>query len=356
MKTIFYGKKISGILTVLPETESMFEDEIGNYSFPEKQTLRLKKIMGYEKHRIAKPETSSSDLCLYGMRYLLEKHLIKEDEVGAIICVTLTPDHFVPHNSNIIHGNFNFSQDVVCMDILQGCCGFLMGVMQAFTLLEKMPEKKVLLFNADVISHKVSKSDRNSYPLVGDAATITVLENDPSAADMHFVLRTDSGRRDIVKIPAGGSRMPCSAETAESHDDGEGNIRSLDNLCMNGSEVFRFVQEDVPPLIEEALEDIRWEKEDVDLFFFHQPNQFMLRKLAEKLGVPYEKVPMDIVKNYGNTSGATVPMTITHSMGQKMCQGHHKVCMSAFGSGMTWGVLSGELAEMDFCEMIISDC
>ena len=210
MKTIFHGKKISGILTVLPETVSVFEDEVGNYTFPEKQTMRLKKVMGYKQHRVAKPETSSSDMSVYGMKYLLEKGLVDTKDVGAIICVTLTPDHFVPHTSNIIHGSFDFSQDVVCMDILQGCCGFLMGVMEGFSLLNYLPDKKVLLFNTDVISHKVSKSDRNSYPLVGDATTITVLENDPKASDMNFVLRSDSTRRDIVKIAAGGSRMPCT--------------------------------------------------------------------------------------------------------------------------------------------------
>lgn len=356
MKTVFHGKKISGILTVLPETESFFEDEAENYSFPVKQTMRLKKVMGYEKHRVAKPETSSSDMSLYGMRYLLENGLLRPEEVGAIICVTLTPDHFVPHTSNIIHGSFDFSQDVVCMDILQGCCGFLMGVMEGFALLSCMPDKKVVLFNTDVISHKVSKRDRNSYPLVGDATTVTILENDPNASDLHFVMRTDSLRRDIVKIPAGGSRLPCSPETGEMKDDGEGNFRSLDNLRMNGSEVFRFVQEDVPPLINEALSDAGWDKDEVEYFFFHQPNRFMLRKLAEKLGVPYEKVPMDIVEQFGNTSGATVPMTITHACPELMCEGLHKVCMSAFGSGMTWGVLTGEIGNMDFCRMIVSDC
>lgn len=356
MKTVFHNKKITGILTVLPQTESLFDDEAANYSFPVKQTMRLKKIMGYEKHRIAKDETSSSDMCLYGMRYLLDNGFLKEEEVGAIICVTLTPDHFVPHTSNIVHGSFGFSQDVVCMDIMQGCCGFLMGVMEGFSLLEHMPDKKVVLFNTDVLSHKVSKSDRNSYPLIGDATTVTVLENDPNAGDIHFVMRTDSVRRDIVRIPAGGSRLPCSAETAEVKDDGEGNLRSLDNLRMNGSEVFRFVQEDVPPLINEALEDAGWSTEEVDYYIFHQPNRFMLRKLAEKIGVPYEKVPMDIVEQYGNTSGATVPMTITHACAEQMCSGKHKVLMSAFGSGMTWGVLSGEIGDMEFCRMIVSDC
>lgn len=354
MKVVFKEKKISGILTVLPENEILFDDEVNNYTFPAKQSMRLKKVMGYEKHRIAKPESASSDFCVYGLQYMLDNGLIREEEVGAIICVTLTPDHFVPHISNIIHGSFNFSQDVVCMDIMQGCCGFMMGMMEGFALLNYMPGKKVLLFNTDVISHKVSKSDRKSYPLVGDATTISVLENDPNAPDMHYVLRTDSTRRYVVQIPAGGSRMPCTAETAVAVDDGEGNLRALDNLRMDGNEVFRFVQEDVPPLVDEALAYAGWDKEEVDYFFFHQPNKFTLRKLAETLKVPYEKVPMDIVERYGNTSGATVPMTITHSCGDEMCSGSHKVCMSAFGSGMTWSAMTAEFGNMDFCRMIVS--
>lgn len=356
MKTVFKGKKISGMLTVLPENEYNFDDEASNYSFPLKQTMKMKKIMGFDKHRLAKEDTSSSDMCVYGMRYLLDNNLVKLDEIGAIICVTLTPDHFVPHTSNIVHGSFEFSQEVVCMDILQGCCGFLMGVFNGFSLLNILQDKKVILFNTDVLSHKVSSKDRKSFPLIGDATTISILENDPSASDLHMIMRTDSTKRNIVRIPAGGSRMPCSEETATMKDDGEGNYRCQDNLCMDGSEVFRFVQIDVPPLIEEAISDIGWKKDEIDYYFFHQPNRFMLRKLAEKLEVPYEKVPMDIVEKYGNTSGATVPMTITHTCGDDLCSHKYKVLMSAFGSGMTWGAITGEIGNMEFCRTIISNC
>jgi len=356
MKTIFKEKKISGILTVLPETESYFDDEINNYAFPPKQTLRLKKIMGYEKHRLAKQETATSDLCVFGLNYLLEEKLIQAEDIGAIICVTLTPDHFVPHTSNVIHGSFDLPKDIVCMDIMQGCCGFMMGLLEGFALLNYMPDKKVLLFNADVLSHKVAKGDRKSFPLIGDGTTITVLENSKDASELRYMIQTDSKLRDIVKIPAGGSRMPCTERTAELADDGEGNWRSLDHLRMDGNEVFRFVQEDVPPMIWDALEDAGWSTEDVDYFFMHQPNRFVLRKLAERLEVPYEKIPMDIVEIFGNTSGATVPMTITHTCPEELCSGKKKVVMSAFGSGMTWSVLTGELGDMDFCRTIESNC
>lgn len=357
MNTIFRGKKISGVLGVLPQNEIRFDDEVNNYSFPEKQTLRLKKIMGYEKHCVVKETTSSSDLCVFGLNYLLKKSHIKKDDIGAIVVVTSTPDHFIPPVSNIIQGECNLDYEIICMDINQGCVGFLQGLMQSFMLLEHLNEKKVVLFNVDTLSKKVSKKDRNSYPLIGDAAGISIIENDPTAKDIYFNFYNDGSRRSALIIPAGGSRLASSSKTSVMRDLGnDGNIRSLDNLKMEGSEVFTFVQTEVPPLIEEILKLSKKNKEDIDWFLFHQPNKFMLRKLAEKLDVPYEKLPMNIVENFGNSSGATIPINIVHNLGQAVVENSYSCCLSAFGSGLAWGAMTIELGGMDFCEMLISDC
>ena len=106
MITSFSGKRISSILGVLPENDYFFDDEVDNYNFPAKQTLRLKKIMGYEKHSIAKDGTTVSDLAIYGLDHMLKNKWIDADEIGAVIVVSLCPDHFVPHISSIIHGHF----------------------------------------------------------------------------------------------------------------------------------------------------------------------------------------------------------------------------------------------------------
>lgn len=354
MKAVFHDKRIAGILTVLPEREIYFDDEVGNYSFPEKQTMRLKKTMGFEKHRIAKPETSSSDLAVFGVRYLLKSGAIKCDDVGAIIVVTVTPDHFIPHVSNIIQGECDFPTEVFCVDIAQGCCGYLVGLMQGFMLLDHLGGKKVLLINSDVLSHKVSSRDRKSFPLIGDAATITLLEQGTGAETIYANLYMDGKRRDIVLIPAGGSRMPSDLETAKMQDDGEGNWRSMDNLRMDGNAVFNFVQTDVPPAVEETLGMAGWRKEDVEWFLCHQPNRFVLRKFAERLGVPYEKVPMNVVENYGNASGATIPMTITHNLSTELKSRTARCCLAAFGSGMAYGAITMELGNLNFCDMIVS--
>ena len=166
---------------------------------------------------------------------------------------------------------------------------------------------------------------------------------------------TDGERRNALIIPAGGSRLPCSSETAEMKDDGEGNFRALDNMKMDGSEVFQFVQLEVPTLIQEILNYSEIDKEEIENFLFHQPNKFMLQKLADRMGVPREKVFMNIVENYGNSSGASIPMVITHNLSSKMVGEKQLYCLGAFGAGLTWCAMTLELGEMDFCEMLQSN-
>ncbi|MBE5923082.1 MAG: ketoacyl-ACP synthase III [Lachnospiraceae bacterium] len=352
MEVVFKNKKISGILSVLPETESYFDDEIGNYNFPEKQTKRLKKIMGYNKHRISKDSSTASDFCVEGLNYLLDENLIKKEEIGAIIVVGLSPDYFLPQISNIIHGKCELAQDVLCIDMPQGCCGYLLGLMEAFMLLEHM-NKKIVLFNADVLSHKVSKYDRSDYPLIGDVTTISVIENDDDGKEIEFRLFTDGSSRNNLQIPAGGFAMPSTPDTAKMVVMEDGNKRSLDNLHMNGGEVFNFVQREVPPMLEKMLSDLGKDKESFEYFLFHQPNRFMLEKLTDTLNIPYEKVFMNVVENYGNPSGASIPTAIVQNLSEQMVtERKYKCCMSAFGAGLTWGAMFLELGNMSFCRMI----
>ena len=355
MDATFKGKRISGILSILPETESLFDDEVGNYDFPPRQTLRLKKIMGFNKHRLAKEGSTASAFCIAGLNYLLDSGKIKKEEIGAVVVVTLSPDYFLPQISNIIHGECGLGKDVLCMDIPQGCCGYLLGLFQSFMVLEHMWDKKILLFNTDVLSHKVSKQDRNDFPLIGDATTISIIENVADDGSIYFRLLTDGLRRNALMIPAGGFAMPSSSETAQMEVAEDGNKRCLDNLHMNGAEVFNFVQTEVPPMIDMMFSDYDLKKEEIDYFLFHQPNKFMLQKLTEKIGIPQEKCFMNIVENYGNPSGASIPVNIALNLKDRLLDNRYLCCLAAFGSGLTWGAVIMELGDMEFCEEIITD-
>jgi 3-oxoacyl-[acyl-carrier-protein] synthase III len=352
MNLTFHNKKITGLLSVVPAEAIKFEDEMRNYNFSEAKSLKLKMAMGYNERRIVKEGTTVSDLCIHGMSYLFDRGLLAKEEIDALILVTQSPDYFMPATSSVIQGHFGLKQDMICMDINQGCAGFIVGIFQAFMLLEQEEIKKVVLLNADVLSRKVSKQDRNSSPLIGDAASVTILERGENTRKIVGNIKMDGAGAQALMIPAGGFKLPSNTETAKLMEDSAGNFRSLDNLVMKGDEVFNFVQREVPPMIEELLQKAAVTKAEVDYYLFHQPNKFMLNKLADKLEVPREKMPSNVVEHFGNSSGVSIPMAINLNLKDFLKDNVYLVCLAGFGVGLTWASLLLEMGKLDFCEII----
>lgn len=355
MKFCFKKIKICGVLGVLPQTVSYFDDEIANYPFPEKQTKKLKKVMGLGEHRIAKSTSAASDFCVYGLNYLLESERIKKEDIGAIVVVTMSQDYIMPNIGNIIHGKCQLSSEVICVDVAQACCGYLYGIMQSCFLLQQIADKKVVLFNTDVFSRKVSRKDRSSYPLTGDATGITIFEKDENASDICLDICTNGAERDALIVPAGGFAMPSSVETSIEKMDLDGNIRSLDHLKMDGGKVYDFVRQYVPLTVNSLLEELEIKKEQIDYYLFHQPNKFLLDRLAVEMAIPNEKIFMNLVETVGNPHGASIPLNMTLNLNEKLVKNEYLCCLSAFGAGLTYGVGIVRLGHMGFCEMIESD-
>ncbi len=348
----FQRKRIAGILGVVPANERTFLDEMKNFNFPEARSLKLKEVMGYDKHRIVNPGVCVSDLAVFGLEYLFQKGLLERNGFDALILVTQTPDHFMPPTSNIIQGRLNLKRDLLCLDINQGCAGFVIGLMQAFMLLHQESVRRVVVINADVLSRKTSPQDRNSYPLMGDAAAITVVERDPEDSVIHANLQMDGTRSEALMIPAGGLRMPSTSETAVLEDTGDNNLRAKDHLRMDGSAVFNFTQTEVPESIERLLTDAKVSKEAVDYFLCHQANRFVLQKLADKLQVPYSKLPSNLVQHFGNSSGVTIPMLITFNFSEYLKKHRSQVCLAGYGVGLTWATMLLNLGGLAFCEIV----
>ena len=352
MKLSFKNKKITGMLSVLPKREILYIDEIDNYNFTEKQSVKLGKIMGYGSQRIAENDTTVSDLCVFGMNYLFKKDLLDKESIGAVVLCTQSPDYFLPATSNVIAGRLALGQDVISMDINQGCAGFEVGLMQAFMLLNTGSIDKVVLLNADVLSKKVSLKDRNSRPLVGDGATITIIENSTDDEEIDMFIKMDGSSALSLQIPAGGFKLPSTPQTGVLTEDESGNFRSLDHLIMKGDEVFNFVQTKVPEMIQEMFDTLKIDKSYFDYYLFHQPNKFMLEKLAQKMKIPYEKMPNNISQKYGNGSSITVPLNVCENIGEKALNNSYKVCFGGFGVGLTWSIIKWKLEKLDFCEII----
>jgi len=352
MNLKFQGKRISGLGVVLPTRELSFVEEMRNFNFPEGRSRKLKEVMGYDKRRVVEDGCCVSDLAVHGLRELFSRGAVDPAEIHALLVVTQTPDHWMPSTSCLIHGRLGLKQDMLCLDMNFACAGFVVGLMHAFILLDQPAIKKVVLINGDVLSRKASPKDRNIYPLIGDGVSIAVLEKDAGNKEIFANIKTDGSRAGVLVIPAGGMRLPSSSETAKLEDVGDNNLRAKDHVFMDGGGVFNFVQTEVPPMIESLLTEAKVSREAIDYFLFHQPNRFMLQKLADKMKVPYEKMPNNLVEHYGNTGSASIPMVISLNLAERLQAGSVRAVLAGYGGGLAWASMLMELGPLDFITTI----
>lgn len=356
MRLKFNDKSIKGIFVAVPDCISLFDDEIKNYEFSEETSRKLRDTMGYHSHRLFPAPICVSDVAVWLLERMIADGHLSKDSIDALILVTETPDQPMPPTSNIIQGRLGLKSDMICLDINQGCAGFEVGIIEAFMLLEQEEISRVVLINAEMLSRRTSKRDRNSYPLIGDAVAVTVVDKTLGSGPIFANIRMDGAGAFAIQIPAGGLRLPCSTETCKPERDEYGNWRSKENLVMKGDEVFMFVQKKVPPLIEDILNYAEINRDDIDAWMFHQPNRFMLEKLARKLKVSREKMPSNIVGEYGNSSSVTVPLNIAVNLGSRLTNQKMKLCLAGFGVGLAWSSLIMDVGPLEFCKIIEYPC
>ena len=343
METTFYNKRIAGILGILPENTYSFEEEMRDGNSVRNQ--KIKRNMGYGKRYRAKKDTTTAQLCIKGLQYLLEKDYIKTEEIGAILVTSFTPDYFVPHISNLIQSEFELPYDVFAADYWAGCSGYIKGLMKAFMLLESWDEdKKVLLFTGDVINRLSSEKEiYDTPPYGGDAASITILENSQNDCKIPYILKTNGEVKDLLSFKQG-------AFADIFH---EGNSVWMP---VNINESFRFFQECIPKLIMELVEYANCSLDEIEHFFFIQANKLGAQKFADKLKLDRDKVSMDLVGKYGDSSATLNPVSIVDFYGEKLL-GREKqfVSICGYGLGAEWGGALMKLDNFICCENIITD-
>jgi len=155
-----------------------------------------------------------------------------------------------------------------------------------------------------------------------------------------------------LTIPAGGLRLPSSPETARLEDVGDNNLRAKDHLFMDGSAIFNFVQTEVPPLIENLLARAGVSAAEVDYFLCHQPNRFMLEKLADKMKVPYARMPNDVVEHFGNSGSVTIPTVMAYNLRERLLVEQLQVCLAGFGGGLAWSAMLLKLGKLAFNKIV----
>ena len=351
MKHVFANKRISAIVCVLPDKVVRYADELEDYNFPVRQSEMLGKMMDYGTRRQCEPNDSVSEYAKQGIQHLIDKGIIKKDEIDAIVVASSSQDYIMPSVSYILQGHFDLREDVYCCDIVQQCGGYQFGLMQSFMLMDTFGYKKVLLVTGEMTSKKVGQHDRNARPIIGDAVSVSVIE--PAENGEIFVDYRNYGQMaDAIKIPAGGLKQPSTPETAIEEKDASGNLRALDHFYMDGEGVFNFVMTHVPPMITDILAQSGDTIESINYYMFHQPNKYMVDRLADELDIPSEKCFSNIVGIYGNASTATIPLNICHNIADQAQSRDLRLCLSGFGGGLTCNAIVLTNPKMNYCQII----
>ena len=197
--------------------------------------------------------------------------------------------------------------------------------------------KKGLLLTGDISTLNTSYRDKSAFPLFGDAGTATAVEINPAAEPMKFNLQTDGSGYEAIIIPDGGIKNFANKETSfEYHEISEGIIRNQLNIVLDGIKVFNFSLREVKPNILKLFSEYEVSSDDVDYYVFHQANLLMNNTIRKQLKLSPEKVPNSL-KKYGNTSSASIPLTIVTELSEAVSNNKLKLLFSGFGVGLSWG-------------------
>lgn len=344
------GVRLAGLASAVPSLTRTTADDALVYGLADAK--RISESTGVGRRFVASSNTCSSDLCFQAAEKLIADLGWERDSIDALVFVSQTPDYLLPATSCSLHGRLNLSKHCAAFDVNMGCSGYIYGLWIATQIVASNSAGRVLLLVGDTISRTVSARDRSTAPLFGDAGTATALVRDDGAPAMIFELGTDGSGADHLMIPAGGFRKPRNAQTATRTERESGNVRSDEDLFMNGAEVFAFTLREVPKLIKSVTEAAGWQNHEVDAWVLHQANRFMLQHLTKRLGLPAERVALAI-GDYGNTSSTSIPLTMTHSLAGRLRGGKLQLILAGFGVGFSWGALALTCERMVMPELLV---
>jgi 3-oxoacyl-[acyl-carrier-protein] synthase-3 len=281
---------------------------------------------GIRERRIAAPDEALSDICLPACLTALEQAGAEPSTVDLIIVARVTPDMAFPSTAAILADRLG-SAEAAAYDLSAGCTGFMYALAQAYGMLAGGLAHRALVVGGDVLSRILDWEDRRTCVVFGDGAGAAVLERVPSGGFIGFELGADGSGGAELSLPAGGSRSPASADTvAAGHH----------FVQMNGREVFKFATRVLVSSAENVLQECDRTVDDVDVYVPHQANVRIIEYATRKLGIPEEKVVVN-VDRYGNTSSGSIPLALADAQTDGRLEQGKLVLLTGMGAGLTWG-------------------
>jgi len=301
--------------------------------FPEWGVDQIVKKIGINKRHIVTNNETAADLAVSAAEKLFAQG-INKDNVDFVLFCTQSPDYFLPASACIIQDRLGLSKNVGALDFNQGCSGFVYGLSLAKGLIAANIAKNVLLLTAETYTKKLHPQDKGNRSIFGDAGAAALISTEGFAEIGEFSLGSDGSGAEHLILKTGAARYPEKADNVDF--DQNNNPVSSDHIQMNGNAIVTFTLKHIPPLVNSVLDKNGIEQKDVNLFFFHQANKYMLDFLRKKLKINEENFYVCLAE-VGNTVSSTIPIALCEALKDGSLQKGMKAMLVGFGVGFSWG-------------------
>jgi 3-oxoacyl-[acyl-carrier-protein] synthase-3 len=327
------GCKISRIEYFLPKdvlTNEELERSSGRWSAD-----KIEKKVGIRQRHIVRRDETALDMAYEASIKVLQGY--DKNNIDFILLCTQSPDYFLPTSACILQEKLGLRTDTGAFDFNLGCSGYIYGLAAAKAFIHSGVAQTVLLVVSETYSRFIHEKDFSNQAIFGDGSAATIIEKDNEEFIFEFVLGTDGKGWDKLMVPYGGLRHRYDPG-AEAIEDESGNLRTPNNLYMNGAEIFNFSIDRVPKLVAQVLQKNQLPIDAIDYFIFHQANRYMTEYLRKKIKIPEEKFFHDMLHT-GNTVSATIPIALRETLDQGVVKQGDRILLCGFGVGYSWGAV-----------------
>lgn len=337
------GVEISGISCCVPKKK--IYNRNNRYH---KKNERLIKFIGIESRHIVEKNVCTSDLVIKAANNVLYNLKWNKEDIDILILVTQTPDYLTPATSGIIQHKLKLKKNTLVLDINLGCSGYTHGLITIASLMKNLNLSKGLLCVGDVTSKLVNRRDKISNLLFGDAASVTALENKKNSTNKLFCsfLSDGEGFKDII-VPSHSlsGRIKLNESQLKEIVDEKNNFRSNINISLNGPNIFNFAINNVPYILNKVIK----KSKNINYCFLHQANKMIQDSIQKQINRNNIIFPNSL-KQFGNTSSASIPVTICHNYYNKRLKGYSLLC--GFGVGLSASTVLVNLSKTKIFEII----
>ena len=307
---------------------------------------------GIERRHVTTSEQTASDLGLGAAEKLIEALGWERETIDLLAFCTQNPDYQNHPNSFVVHEKLGLPERTICLDFYHGCPGWVVSLSAVSSMLSSGVIRRAIFVDSDTVTKDYDNGNREERPLFGDAGTATALEYSQGAKPMYFNIGTLSEDGRALAREVGGYRTPFTLETLQKDLDRKaGRLTGQDGLdAMDSMDVFSFAITKVPKALKKLVAEYGIEIGSIDNLVLHQANKVILENVAKRLSIPMENVPLGL-RNYGNTTSASIPLSIVSERGAAMA-GYQRNLVCGFGTGLSWGAAYFE-TENVICPPIV---